>query len=83
MKTKDLIRHILKEETSHDDLMTQLDPTIKKTVLQNRLVNKGSTQVRDKIGNYVTVTYPNFMEERYRRRLEKMIMEMIEKSITL
>lgn len=66
-----------------DDLMSQLDPTIKKTVLQNRLVNKGSTQVRDKIGNYVTVTYPNFMEERYRRRLEKMIMEMIEKSITL
>lgn len=61
-----------------DDLMKQLDPNLKKIVLRNRLVKRGSTEVRDKDGNFVTVSYPNFMEERYLRKFNKILLEIIQ-----
>lgn len=64
-----------------DDLMAQLDPNLKKTVLKNRLVKKGSTEVKDKEGNFVTVSYPNFMEERYRRKFNKILLEILQKRL--
>lgn len=61
-----------------DDLMIHLDPNLKKTVLKNRLVKKGSTEVRDKEGNFVRVSYPNFMEERYLRKFNKVLLEILQ-----
>lgn len=61
-----------------DDLMKQLDPNLRKIVLKNRLVKRGSTEVRDKDGNFVTVSYPNFMEERYLRKFNKILLEIIQ-----
>lgn len=60
---------------SIDELMTDLDPSIRSVILQNRLVEKGEANVLDKEGNIVKVTYPNFMEEAFRRKIQKMLLE--------
>ena len=65
---------------SWDDLMTQLDPSIRQNLLKNRLNKKGEAKVLDKVGNLVTVTYPNFMEEALRRKIRNLVMEMIRKN---
>jgi len=56
--------------------MSELDPSIRQNLLKNRLNKKGEANVYDKSGNMVKVTYPNFMEEALRRKLQKMLLEI-------
>jgi len=62
---------------SMDELMTDLDPSIRSVILQNRLVEKGEADVLDREGNIVKVTYPNHMEEAIRRKIQKLVVEMM------
>jgi len=59
-----------------NELMSELDPSIRQNLLKNRLNKKGEANVYDKSGNMVKVTYPNFMEEALRRKLQKMLLEI-------
>lgn len=66
-----------KTYTSLKDITTQYNivkPGL--AALRNRLVKSGSTTVSNQDGDKIQISYPNFMEERLRRRIEKMIMEI-------
>jgi len=62
---------------SWNELMNELDPSIRHVLLKNRLNKKGEAEVFDKSGNRVKVTYPNFMEEALRRRIQKLVIEIM------
>jgi hypothetical protein len=61
---------------SFEDLYTKVSPNIRPRILLNRLVKKGYATVYDKNQNLVTITYPNFMEETFRRKINKILIEM-------
>jgi hypothetical protein len=61
---------------SFEDLYTKVSPNIRPRILLNRLVKKGHATVYDKNQNLVTITYPNFMEETFRRKINKILIEM-------
>jgi hypothetical protein len=62
---------------SWNELMSELDPSIRQNLLKNKLNKKGEANVYDKSGNLIKVTYPNFMEEALRRRIQKLVVEMM------
>lgn len=65
---------------SLEDVVTQyniMKPGL--TAIRNRLVKSGETSLKNTEGEEIKISYPNFMEERYRRRIEKIIMEIIRK----
>ncbi len=59
-----------------NELMGELDSNTVQRALKNKLNKKGEANVYDKSGNIVKVTYVNYMEEAFRRRIQKLIMEM-------
>lgn len=62
---------------SFEELYNNLDSNIKQTTFRNKLAEKGVLKVKDDEGQEVEVEYTNRLQEKYLRRLQKIIMEVI------
>lgn len=64
---------------SFKDLFDKLDKDIKQSNLRNKLTEKGVVKTKDEEGQVVEVEYINRLQEKYFRKLQKLIMEIISK----